>query len=45
MKPRWRKVFLDLIENKARTLLVVLSIASGRVFDWRDRWSVRHYLP
>lgn len=29
MKPRWRKVFLDLIENKARTLLVVLSIAVG----------------
>ncbi len=29
MKPRWHKVFLDLIENKARTLLVVLSIAVG----------------
>ncbi len=29
MQPRWRKVFLDLIENKARTLLVVLSIAVG----------------
>ena len=29
MRPRWRKVFLDLIENKARTLLVVLSIAVG----------------
>ncbi len=29
MKPRWRKVFLDLMENKARTLLVVLSIAVG----------------
>lgn len=29
MKPRWRKVFLDLIENKARTLLVVFSIAVG----------------
>ena len=29
MKPRWRKVFLDLVENKGRTLLVVLSIAVG----------------
>ena len=29
MRPRWRKVILDLIENKARTLLVVLSIAVG----------------
>ena len=29
MKPRWRKVFHDLIDNKARTLLVVLSIAVG----------------
>ena len=29
MKPRWRKVFLDLFENKSRTLLVVLSIAVG----------------
>jgi len=29
MKPRWRKVFLDLFENKGRTLLVVLSIAVG----------------
>lgn len=29
MRPRWRKVFLDLIENKLRTLLVVLSIAVG----------------
>jgi len=29
MRPRWRKVFLDLIENKARTLLVVFSIAVG----------------
>jgi putative ABC transport system permease protein len=29
MQPRWRKVFLDLIENKARTLLVVFSIAVG----------------
>jgi len=29
MKPRWQKVFHDLIDNKARTLLVVLSIAVG----------------
>ncbi len=29
MKPRWRKVLLDLIENKGRTLLVVLSIFVG----------------
>ena len=29
MKPRWRKVFLDLFENKGRTALVVLSIAVG----------------
>ena len=29
MKPRWRKVFHDLIDNAARTLLVVLSIAVG----------------
>jgi putative ABC transport system permease protein len=29
MRPRWRKVFLDLFENKGRTLLVVLSIAVG----------------
>src|SRR5215208_3284383 len=29
MKPRWRKVFHDLWDNKARTLLVVLSIAVG----------------
>ena len=29
MRPRWRKVFHDLIDNKARTLLVVLSIAVG----------------
>ena len=29
MKPRWRKVLLDLIENKARTALVVLSIFVG----------------
>lgn len=29
MKPRWRKVFLDLIDNKLRTVLVVLSIAVG----------------
>ncbi len=29
MKPRWRKVFHDLIDYKARTLLVVFSIAVG----------------
>jgi putative ABC transport system permease protein len=29
MKPRWRKVLLDLIENKGRTALVVLSIFVG----------------
>src|SRR5512143_2276544 len=29
MKPRWRKVIHDLWDNKARTLLVVLSIAVG----------------
>jgi len=29
MKPRWRKVLHDLVDNKARTLLVVLSIAVG----------------
>lgn len=29
MKPRWRKVLLDLYENKGRTALVVLSIAVG----------------
>jgi len=29
MKPRWRKVFHDLFDNKARTLLVVFSIAVG----------------
>lgn len=29
MKPRWRKVFLDLFENKMRTALVVFSIAVG----------------
>ncbi len=29
MKPRWRKVFHDLLDNKPRTLLVVLSIAVG----------------
>jgi len=29
MRPRWRKVFLDLIDNKLRTVLVVLSIAVG----------------
>ncbi|MCL4259904.1 MAG: ABC transporter permease [Anaerolineales bacterium] len=29
MKPRWRKIFHDLIDNKARTLLVVFSIAVG----------------
>ena len=29
MRPRWRKVLHDLIDNKARTLLVVFSIAVG----------------
>ena len=29
MRPRWRKVLSDLIDNKGRTLLVVLSIAVG----------------
>jgi putative ABC transport system permease protein len=29
MRPRWRKVLSDLWDNKARTLLVVLSIAVG----------------
>lgn len=29
MKPRWRKIFLDLFENWTRTLLVVFSIAVG----------------
>ena len=29
MRPRWRKVFHDLWDNKARTLLVVFSIAVG----------------
>jgi len=29
MRPRWRKVISDLLDNKARTLLVVLSIAVG----------------
>lgn len=29
MRPRWRKVIHDLLDNKARTLLVVLSIAVG----------------
>lgn len=29
MRPRWRKVISDLIDNKARTLLVVFSIAVG----------------
>lgn len=29
MRPRWRKVLSDLIDNKARTILVVLSIAVG----------------
>ena len=29
MKPRWRKVFHDLLDNKGRTLLVVFSIAVG----------------
>jgi putative ABC transport system permease protein len=29
MRPRWRKVFHDLWDSKARTLLVVFSIAVG----------------
>ncbi|MGM0374778.1 MAG: ABC transporter permease, partial [Chloroflexota bacterium] len=29
MRPRWRKVLSDLIDHKARTILVVLSIAVG----------------
>jgi putative ABC transport system permease protein len=29
MRPRWRKVFLDLAESKTRTALVVFSIAVG----------------
>ena len=29
MRPRWRKVLSDIIDNKARTLLVVVSIAVG----------------
>ena len=29
MRPRWRKVISDLLDNKARTILVVLSIAVG----------------
>jgi putative ABC transport system permease protein len=29
MKPRWRKVLHDLLDNKGRTLLVVFSIAVG----------------
>ena len=29
MRPRWRKVLSDLIDNKARTILVVFSIAVG----------------
>ena len=29
IRPRWRKVFTDLWENKARTLLVIISIAVG----------------
>ncbi len=29
MRPRWRKILHDLLDNKARTLLVVLSIAVG----------------
>jgi putative ABC transport system permease protein len=29
MRPRWRKIFLDLFENMTRTLLVVFSIAVG----------------
>lgn len=29
MRPRWRKILHDLLDNKARTLLVVFSIAVG----------------
>src|SRR5512145_949826 len=29
MRPRWRKVFSDLFDNKLRTVLVVFSIAVG----------------
>lgn len=29
MRPRWRKVISDLVDNKARTILVVFSIAVG----------------
>ena len=29
MRPRWRKVLHDLFDNKARTAMVVLSIAVG----------------
>jgi len=29
MRPRWRKVLSDLIDNKARTILVVFSIAAS----------------
>jgi hypothetical protein len=29
MRPRWRKIFLDLFDNWTRTLLVVFSIAVG----------------
>ena len=29
IRPRWRKVFSDLWDNKARTLLVVASISVG----------------
>jgi putative ABC transport system permease protein len=29
MRPRWRKVFSDLVDNKLRTALVVFSIAVG----------------
>ena len=29
IKPRWKKVFADLLGNKSRTVLVVLSIAIG----------------
>ena len=29
MRPRWKKVFSDLVDNKLRTALVVLSIAVG----------------
>jgi len=32
MRPRWRKVLSDLIDNKARTILVVFSILFQRIW-------------